>query len=45
MTDYHEMQVWTEEEALALCCLNHFGEEQRKIVTTMVSRNSHVFER
>ncbi|XP_055033427.2 evC complex member EVC isoform X1 [Misgurnus anguillicaudatus] len=37
-------QVWTEEEALALCCLNHFGEEQRKIVTTMVSRNSHVNE-
>ncbi|XP_057206119.1 evC complex member EVC isoform X2 [Triplophysa rosa] len=35
-------QVWIEEEALTLCCLNHFGEQQRKIVMEMVSRHSDI---
>ncbi|KAA0709807.1 Ellis-van Creveld syndrome protein DWF-1 [Triplophysa tibetana] len=35
-------QVWIEEEALTLCCLNHFGEQQRKIVMAMVSRHSDI---
>lgn len=39
---YYGMQVWIEEEALTLCCLNHFEEQQRKIVTTMVSRHSDI---
>lgn len=35
-------QVWMEEEALTLCCLNHFGEQQLKIVMMTVSRHSDV---
>ncbi|XP_051514415.1 evC complex member EVC [Myxocyprinus asiaticus] len=32
-------QVWIEEEALTRSCLNHFGEQQCKVVMAMVSRH------
>ncbi|KAI2656642.1 hypothetical protein H4Q32_020616 [Labeo rohita] len=33
-------QVWTEDEALTRACQNHFGEQQREVVTATVSRCS-----
>ncbi|XP_016312042.1 ellis-van Creveld syndrome protein isoform X1 [Sinocyclocheilus anshuiensis] len=33
-------QVWMEDEALTRACLDHFGEQQREVVTATVSRCS-----